>query len=299
MGGLGFEFWSWWEYTGKITKAITIIGIAAIIILAIIIISPHIKPLQAIDKSLGLVQVQTIYVPVNHTVYVNQTVVRYVNQTIVKYVNQTVPVYVSVPVNPMDDLAICYAKMVVLNNGTAWVVGGVVVIPQKAAQAAAQADGFGGDNATAALCPPGSSVYVVKNFTACVPWIGITTQLPPPTKSSSLLAALEYGNGKYFYDAITHLNPLNGQYIAAFLYVLNVTYYNPQNNTFTLRNGVELRGGNATYALYFYYAPNGKITLTGPCDLAIVGPLTPSQAEEVMLPYPVSQWAAEAGGRQR
>ncbi|WP_054854575.1 hypothetical protein [Vulcanisaeta distributa] len=115
MGGLGFEFWSWWEYTGKITKAVTIIGLAAIIMLAIIIASPHVKPLQTIDKSLGLVQVQTNYVPMNHTVYVNQTIVKYVNQTVVKYV-------VSGPSYLSQLAGNCSGDFVILPNGTAWLV---------------------------------------------------------------------------------------------------------------------------------------------------------------------------------
>ncbi|MGC9180829.1 MAG: hypothetical protein ACP5GZ_11610, partial [Vulcanisaeta sp.] len=82
---------NWWYYTGSATKAITIIGIIAITLLAIIIASPHIKPLQPITKSLGLIQTQTVIV----TKTMNQTVIRYVNQTVVKYINQTVPIYVN------------------------------------------------------------------------------------------------------------------------------------------------------------------------------------------------------------
>ncbi len=56
---------NWWYYTGSATKAITIMGgIIAIALLAIVVASPHVKPLQPIAKSLGLIQtqVQTVYV---------------------------------------------------------------------------------------------------------------------------------------------------------------------------------------------------------------------------------------------
>lgn len=121
----------WWYYTGPATKAITIIGIVAIALLAIIIASPHVKPLQAIDKSLGLTQVQAIYVPVNHTVYVNQTVVKYVyvNETVPVYVNRTVYVYVpsnasfgGVPIYN-DTGGVCHLYSLVLPNGTIWTLG--------------------------------------------------------------------------------------------------------------------------------------------------------------------------------
>lgn len=68
-----------------------IVGIAAIVALAILVASPHVVLLKLIAQRLGLVQstMQYVYVLVNHTVYVNQTAARYV------YVNQTVPTYIN------------------------------------------------------------------------------------------------------------------------------------------------------------------------------------------------------------
>ncbi|ADN49962.1 hypothetical protein [Vulcanisaeta distributa] len=119
---------NWWYYTGSATKAITITGIIAIALLATVIASPHVKPLQPIAKSLGLIQtqVQTVYVPVNHTVvkYVNQTVVKYVNQTVPVYVNRTVYVYVgNASLAPIVAMAgKCAGDLVILPNNTAWFV---------------------------------------------------------------------------------------------------------------------------------------------------------------------------------
>ncbi len=119
----------WWYYTGSVTKAITIIGIIAIALLAIVLASPHVKPLQSVDKALGLVQVQTIYVPVNHTVYVNQTVVKYVyvNKTVPVYINRTVYVYVpsnaSFGIPILNNTGTCGLYSLVLPNGTIWTLG--------------------------------------------------------------------------------------------------------------------------------------------------------------------------------
>ncbi|ADN49487.1 hypothetical protein [Vulcanisaeta distributa] len=124
--GLAYEVGIKWKVVG-------IIGIIAIIVLALIIASPHVKPLQLIARSLGLVQTQTIYVPVNHTVYVNQTIVKYVNQTVPVYINRTV--YVYVPTFNSSDLnslieyvgkaegtGWCWARLIALPNGTVWLV---------------------------------------------------------------------------------------------------------------------------------------------------------------------------------
>mgnify|MGYP001770658228 CR=1 FL=1 len=120
----------WWYYTGSTTKALVIIGIVAITLLAIILASPYVKPLQVITTKLGLMQEKVVYVPVNHTVYVNRTIVKYV------YVNQTVPVpiyinrtiYVPVPSNmsgipSMLDMGTCHLYSLVFSNGTVWTLG--------------------------------------------------------------------------------------------------------------------------------------------------------------------------------
>ncbi len=109
-------------------RVIGIVGIIAMAILAIILASPHVEPLQSVDKALGLVQVQTIYVPVNHTVvkYVNQTVVKYVyvNQTVPVYVNRTVYVYVSSNASAVGfSLGTCHLYSLVFSNGSIWTLG--------------------------------------------------------------------------------------------------------------------------------------------------------------------------------
>ena len=111
-----------------------VVGIVALALLAIIIASPYVKPLQFITTRLGLVRTETVYVPVpvNHTVYVNKTVVKYV------YVNQTVPVYINRTVAPVSESFMvvgngslslleavtgrCAGDLVVLPNGTTWFV---------------------------------------------------------------------------------------------------------------------------------------------------------------------------------
>ncbi len=97
---------SCWYYTTGTEKALIIIGMIAIALLAIVIASPHVKFLQPMDKALGLMQVQTIYVPVNHTVYVNKTIIKYVylNKTVTVpvYVNRIIVKYVPIYVNPLN-----------------------------------------------------------------------------------------------------------------------------------------------------------------------------------------------------
>jgi hypothetical protein len=124
---MGFS--DWWYYTGAITKTLVLIGMTALALLTLTLLAPHVSFLKPIAQRLGLVQTQTIYVPVNHTVYVNRTI--YVNQTIIKYINQTVPVYINktvyVPVGSnmpyFESYAgYCSGRLVILPNNTAWIV---------------------------------------------------------------------------------------------------------------------------------------------------------------------------------
>jgi hypothetical protein len=95
-----------------------------VVALALIVASPHIAFLKPIAQRLGLVQTQTIYVPVNHTVYVNRTI--YINQTVIRYVyvNKTVPIYINrtVYVANMPYAGYCSGRLVILPNNTAWIV---------------------------------------------------------------------------------------------------------------------------------------------------------------------------------
>ena len=134
-----FDLMGWWYYATGVEKALIVVGIAALALLAIIIASPYVKPLQFITAKLGLVQERVVIIPVP----VNHTVVKYVNQTVVRYVhvNQTVPVpiyinrtiYVPVPSNATlnittgipiyNDTGTCSLYSLVLPNGTIWTLG--------------------------------------------------------------------------------------------------------------------------------------------------------------------------------
>jgi hypothetical protein len=120
-----------WELMSWGMRAIVI---ALAVALVIVVASPHIALLKPVAQRLGLVQTQTIYVPVNHTVYVNRTV--YVNQTVVRYINQTVPIYVNrtvyVPV-PANGSAVFSSDLQALANLTGFCSGRIVVLPNDTA----------------------------------------------------------------------------------------------------------------------------------------------------------------------
>jgi hypothetical protein len=100
-----------WSLMGWGMRAIVI---ALAVALVIVVLSPHVAVLKPIAQGLGLVQTQTIYVPINHTVvkYVNQTIVRYINQTVPVYINRTV--YVSV--NPFHVNYTCQLYVYVIQH---------------------------------------------------------------------------------------------------------------------------------------------------------------------------------------
>ena len=100
-----------WSLMGWGMRAVVIILAVA---LALIVASPHVGFLKPVAQRLGLVQTQTIYVPINHTVvkYVNQTIVRYINQTVPVYINRTV--YVSV--NPFHVNYTCQLYVYVIQH---------------------------------------------------------------------------------------------------------------------------------------------------------------------------------------
>jgi len=100
-----------WSLMGWGMRAIVI---ALAVALILVVLSPHVAVLKPIAQGLGLVQTQTIYVPINHTVvkYVNQTIVRYINQTVPVYINRTV--YVSV--NPFHVNYTCQLYVYVIQH---------------------------------------------------------------------------------------------------------------------------------------------------------------------------------------
>ncbi|WP_446751811.1 hypothetical protein [Vulcanisaeta sp. JCM 16161] len=225
----------------------------------------------------------------NHTVYVNKTIVKYVNKTVPVYINRTVYVYVpsnaSGSVDPMNDSALCFGKMVVLNNGTAWLAG-AIMIPQYVAQVLAPYEGFG-NNATAVLCPPGTPAVVANGTTWCYPGIDISVGWPP-SQNNDMDYAAEVINGTYMFTAALPLREVNGYYMTAFLYILGGTY-NSKNGMEVFQNGVWTYV-NSLLIAYFTYTPNGTITMTGPCSIGVLGPFTPSEAEQQLLPLPLWQW---------
>jgi hypothetical protein len=90
----------------------------ALALLTLTLLAPHVSFLKPIAQRLGLVQTQTIYVPVNHTVYVNRTI--YVNYTKYIYVNKTV--YVPTASYLETYAGYCSGRLVILPNNTAWIV---------------------------------------------------------------------------------------------------------------------------------------------------------------------------------
>ena len=109
---------SWWYYATNTERALVIIGLVALALLVVIIMSPYVKPLRMITAGLGLVRTEVIYVPVNHTV------AKYV------YVNRTV--YITVPGNtsiPLD-MGTCHLYSLVFSNGTVWTLGYWMPTPQ-------------------------------------------------------------------------------------------------------------------------------------------------------------------------
>ena len=127
----------WWYYASGVEKALVVVGVIAIALLAVILASPYVKPLQFITTKLGLVQEKVVYipVPVNHTVYINKTIIKYVyvNQTVPVYINKTI--YVTVPnstssIPPMFNMGTCHLYSLVFSNGTVWTLGYWIPTPQ-------------------------------------------------------------------------------------------------------------------------------------------------------------------------
>ena len=119
----------WWYFATRGEKALVIMGVVALALLAIIIASPHVKPLGIIANRLGLVQVEVVtrYVPVyiNHTIYINRTIT--INQTVPIYINNTTTSYTvntyphGVPI--YNNTGTCSLYSLVFSNGTIWTLG--------------------------------------------------------------------------------------------------------------------------------------------------------------------------------
>ena len=206
----------WWYYTGTITKTLVIVGIAAMTALALIVASPHVAVLKPIAQGLGLVQTQTIYVPVNHTVYVNRTI--YVNQTVVRYINQTVPVYINrtvyvpVPANgsaafssdlqALADLAgFCSGRIVVLPNDTAWFVV-FWFVPKSYFEVNPFMNYLMSNNRTHIMVYYNSTTHYAQYLLRIGPWAFVSTSISPWTASITGI------NWNCYYNNVT----INSQY---------------------------------------------------------------------------------------
>ncbi len=290
-------------------KIMGVIGIIVIVVLALIIASPHVKPLQPIARSLGLVQTQTIYVPVNHTVvkYVNQTIVKYVyvNQTVPVYVNKTVYVYVNNVSNPLyaavmryvppgiinnltlptllaslnlANASFCYAKVVVLNNGTAW---------------SAAVLGLGGSGYAKYLqneCV--NSTYTENGVEYCFTYFNV--------------GGVWGGVGTF--DTSNEYVQINGTptFLMFVTTVLSQTYDGYYMSALFAIDSVNISGGKVFFGnwavplnstvLANYYFGNSPYTISGSCLVNVVGPMSPSIAEEQLLPLPLWQWFRYVAG---
>jgi len=189
------EFSDWWYYTGAITKTLVLIGMTALALLTLTLLAPHVSFLKPIAQRLGLVQTQTIYVPVNHTVYVNRTV--YVNQTVVRYINQTVPIYVNrtvyVPVPANGSAAFssdlqalanltgyCSGRIVVLPNNTAWFVV-FWLVPKSYFEVNPFMNYLMGNNRTHILVYYNSTTHYAQYILRIGPWAFVSTSISPWT----------------------------------------------------------------------------------------------------------------------
>ncbi|MGC8608085.1 MAG: hypothetical protein ACP5L5_11070, partial [Vulcanisaeta sp.] len=291
---------NWWYYTGSATKAITIIGIIAITLLAIIIASPHIKPLQPITKSLGLIQTQTVIV----TKTMNQTVIRYVNQTVVKYINQTVPIYVNrtvyvyMPGNASFGIPIynntgtCHLYSLVLPNGTIWTLG--YWIPTQWAWDLFLQNGtiIGWEKFPAPQY--GEELYWETTVSAVFPGLGNAWLLaiqfitaipntPQPNWVDMIYMGDFMGGGPLMYREDSYWGINNGTAVLLNTWSLFSTFYGPNVNYTTIVLPV-----NRTYPVILqFYSVTHYPSFALPCNWTIIGPVNPQIA--LRLPAPMGK----------
>ncbi|GAB6943251.1 hypothetical protein [Vulcanisaeta sp. JCM 14467] len=105
---------SWWYYATNTERALIVAGVVAMVLLAVILVSPYVKPLQAITGGLGLVRTEVVYEPIyiNHTVYVNETTHQLTEEFWLNFTGT----------------GWCWDRVVVLPNMTTWYIG-VWVVP--------------------------------------------------------------------------------------------------------------------------------------------------------------------------
>ncbi len=274
-------------------------------LLAMVIVSPYVKPLQFITTRLGLTHTEVVYVPINHTVYVNQTVVKYVyvNKTVPVYINRTVYVYVNNASNPLyaevmnyippgilnnltlptllmtiENASFCYAKVIVLNNGTAW-------------SAAVLGLGSGYAKYLQNLCV--NSTYTYNGIEYCYTYFNVGGV---------------WANGTF--DITNEYVQINGTPI--FL-MLEATVLSPTYDGYHISNLFDIDRVNVSNGyVYFndwavpplnstvlakYYFGNTPYMISGPCLINITGPLPLSTAEQQLLPLPpLWQWFRYVAG---
>jgi len=119
------EYWS-----GK-EKALVFGLIAALVVAAVLLASPHIPALRPAAEALGMVVpvYRTVYVNNTVPIYINRTVPIYINRTVylnrTVYINNTVPVYINRTVyqevyKPLD-AGTCSGRLVVFPDGGSWI----------------------------------------------------------------------------------------------------------------------------------------------------------------------------------
>jgi hypothetical protein len=309
-------------------------GMRAIVIilaiaLALIVASPHVAVLKPIAQRLGLVQTQTIYVPINHTVvkYVNQTIVRYINQTVPVYINRTI--YVPVGLNEslsayLNDLfgwngLRCWIVTFVYDNATPYYYEGnistwgsmatigTMIIPQQLLSKINEILPGGGSNATyyypygilelrgfplTYMYAVGASLNITELWSN-----GGELFIPKNTSVPAVYLFGDWpGNGPtpHIYAAV--INNTGG-------YMVVISQYpNPYSPQPPFINATTVFYYNRTYTVLIFPALVTGITLienSFACNWTIVGPVDPNVIMRYPIPYAWTQseaWVAMTRG---
>jgi hypothetical protein len=298
-----------WELMSWGMRAIVIALAAA---LAIVLASPHVAVLKPIAQRLGLVQTQTIYVPINHTVYVNRTI--YVNQTVVRYINQTVPIYISrtvyVPVGLSESLSAylndlfgwgglrCWIVTFVYDNATPYFyVGnestwgsmatiGTMVIPRQLLgefyqwiQAGPNSTYYYPYGVLQILGFPETFIYAVNASNSLVELEGFSGELFEPNATNAPVVYLfgdwgQVGPLPHFYAAV--INNTGGYMVATPPpWSVNATAVFYYNRTYTVLFFPTVMSGASIQGLATPFA----------CNWTVIGPVDPSAIMSYPIPY--------------
>jgi hypothetical protein len=309
---MGFS--DWWYYTGAITKTLVLIGMTALALLTLTLLAPHVSFLKPIAQRLGLMQTQTIYVPVNHTVYVNRTI--YVNQTVVKYINQTVPVYINrtvyVPVGLNESLLAylndllgwgglkCWIVTFVYDNATPYYYEGnatgsmttigVMIIPRQLLgefyqwiQAGPNSTYYYPYGVLQILGFPETFIYAADVSNGLVELEGFSGELFEPNATNAPVVFLfgdwpGTGPIPHFYAAV--INNTGGYMVATPPpWSVNATAVFYYNRTYTVLFFPTVMSGGLIQGVVTPFA----------CNWTVIGPVDPSAVMSYPIPY---DWSA-------